>query len=229
MTCTNVRYHCPRTCPGAGVRPRGGPARCGGAAAGCAAALRRCPRGKRLAGRGRGRWEAYRPTASRLFPGRKIHDSGTPWAWPRPPAGATHRKGRSRPQLRAENPLLRVRARHGEPEQEVKANAATEPPQPRVTERESGGAGPVVELQAQGEPCPAFQPGGAAGHPSHEELPLVHATRRGSKYSCVPSAQSGTSTGTASSTLNSGTMFDTSRGTSVAMSTPCGSNSARYL
>lgn len=68
-----------------------------------------------------------------------------------------------------------------------------------------------------------INPGYRRGQPRHP----TRKRRGGSKYNGVPTAQSGTAAGTASSVLNSGTTFDTSRGSTVAMSMPCGSSLAR--
>lgn len=62
-------------------------------------------------------------------------------------------------------------------------------------------------------------------------LTELHAMRRrrGSKYNGVPTAHSGTPTGTASRMRTIGTTLDFSTGINVAMSTPCGSSLARSL
>ncbi len=63
--------------------------------------------------------------------------------------------------------------------------------------------------------------------PSQQSAELHYATRRGSKYSAVPSAQSGTRAGTASSTRTKGITLLTSLGCTNATSTPKGSSFER--
>lgn len=99
-------------------------------------------------------------------------------------------------------------------------------PAPRVS-------GVELALAAQAgvgdEPAkPAGRVGSVAGHEKAERAE-VHAMRRGSQNSGVPTAQSGTDTGLASNTRCSGTTLETACfGISVAMSRPCGSSWARY-
>jgi hypothetical protein len=87
---------------------------------------------------------------------------------------------------------------HRKPQIDVQIHAANVPPEARMTQAE-------IDVSDR----------------------VFHATRRGSKYNNVPTAQSGTPAGTASRTRCNGTTLETSRGIKVEMSMPCTSNFAR--
>ena len=72
-------------------------------------------------------------------------------------------------------------SRHGQAKPVVPRNAAAEPPEARLTEREAGIANCGVRLHPEAMPGASLHLGGLDPHPDAEELDLRHAMRRGSK------------------------------------------------
>lgn len=135
-----------------------------------------------------------------------------------PLAGSGQRRDTLHPVLGFDG--MRRKLWHREPERVVPANPQREPCEARIPDPPEVVGNGAVDPAGQIRPLATRHRTRPKAHRDHDGLALIHATRRGSKYSGVPMAQSGTCAGLASRTRYSGTTLDTSRGMRVAMSMP---------